>query len=461
MWTIDLGNTQGPAYLAVANAYAEAIERGDIPAGTRLPPQRDLAGQLGVTVGTISRAYALMKKRDLVSGQVGRGTFVRGVRQQTPVFDFSSERSMPRAIDLACFRAPDNSINGSIVRAAAAAMSRPGPQSLHKYPPPAGLLSHRADGARWLARYGLEVGADQVLVCGGAQMALNVALKAFVRNGETVLAEALTYAGLRTVCAIHEIPLHGLRVDEQGLVPEALEKACAEKIGRTVYVQPTLHNPTSAAMPLDRRREIARLAVKHDLLVIEDDTVGGMLTQQPPPIASLAPDNTIYVTSISKCLSPALRIGYMAAPPALVERLENVLHALSLGAPPMVSDVMSVLLASGEAERIVESNFEETARRQAIVAEILGTDRLRSRPGSFFAWMELPPQWRAHEFVAAALREGVNVTDGDNFKVDRSRSLDAVRIAVEGAPGHDALRRGLGILAALLERQPQPWTTVV
>lgn len=461
MWTLDISDSQGPTYLAVANAYADAIERGDLPAGTRLPPQRDLAKQLGVTVGTISRAYALMNRRELVSGEVGRGTFVRGTRQEAPNVDFANGRSVTRAIDLACFRAPVSSANAIIAEAAAQAIGRAGPHPLHKYPPAAGLLSHRGDGAQWLSRYGLDVGGDQVLICGGAQMALNVALNAFIRRGERVLGEAVTYAGLRAICAIHEIELHGLEIDEHGLVPEALDRACAAGMGGTLVVQPTLHNPTTASMPLERRREIARLAQKHDLLVIEDDTAGGMLMDRPAPIASMAPDHTIYINSISKCMSPALRLGYMAAPRRLVDRLERVLHTLSLGAPPLVSDVMSVLLASGAADRIVSMNFEETLQRQAIVAETLRSAQLRSRPGAFFAWLPLPPRWQAHEFVAAALREGVNVTDGDNFLVDRGQPLNAVRVAIEGAPGHDTLRRGLSVLSRLMQHEPEPWMAVV
>lgn len=461
MWTLDISESEGPRYLAVANSYAEAIERGDLPAGTRLPPQRDLARQLGVTVGTISRAYALMNRRELVCGEVGRGTFVRGARQEAPNVDFSNERVVPRAIDLACFRAPVSSTNAIIAEAATEAMSRVGPHPMHKYPPAAGLLSHRSDGAKWLSRYGLEVGGDQVLICGGAQMALNVALNTFIRRGGCVLGEAVTYAGLRAICAIHEIELHGLEIDEYGMVPAALDRACAAGMGSTVVVQPTLHNPTTASMPLERRREIAALAQKYDLLVIEDDTAGGMLMDRPPPIASMAPDHTIYISSVSKCMSPALRLGYMAAPRKLVDRLERVLHTLSLGAPPLVSDIMSVLLSSGTADRLIAMNFDETLQRQMVVEEALKVEQLRSRPGAFFAWLPLPSHWPAHEFVAAALRDGVNVTDGDNFLVDRSMHLSAVRIAIEGAPGHDTLRRGLTVLSKLVKGKPEPLMAVV
>ncbi|ANK81879.1 MAG: hypothetical protein TEF_14550 [Rhizobiales bacterium NRL2] len=461
MWMPDISQEKGPTYLAVANAYAEAIERGDLPAGTRLPPQRDLAKELGVTVGTISRAYALMSKRELVSGEVGRGTFVRGTRQDAPYTDFSSERTVSRAIDLACFRAPVSSINAIIAEAAVQAANRSGPHPMHKYPPAAGLISHRNDGAEWLSRYGLKVGGDQVLICGGAQLALNVALNTFIRRGERVLGEAISYAGLRAICAIHEIELQGLEIDENGLVPAALDQACRAGLGSTVVVQPTLHNPTTALMPLERRREIAELAKKYDLLLIEDDTAGGMLMDRPPPIATLAPDHTIYINSVSKCMSPALRLGYMAAPRQLVDRLERVLHTLSLGAPPLVSDVMSVLLSSGSADRIIDMNFKETLQRQSIVAEILGHNDIRSRPGAFFAWLQLPSYWQAHEFVASALREGVNVTDGDNFLVDRGIPLNAVRISIDGAPGQDTLRHGLEILSRLLHQEPKAWMAVV
>lgn len=460
-WTPDISNSDGPTYLAVANAYGDAIERGDLPAGSRLPPQRDLARELGVTVGTISRAYAVMKKRELISGEVGRGTFVRSSALDPQPLDMVVQRTVGRAVDLACFRAPASGINSIIAEAMGQATDRGGRHPMHKYPPASGLLSHRADGAQWLARYGLQVGSDQVIVCGGAQMALNVVLGTLERRSGKVLTEATTYAGLRAICTMQELELVGLEIDEFGVLPQALDRACAAEVGRVLVVQPTLHNPTTASMPLERRRDIARLAIKHDLIVIEDDTAGGMLRDRPVPIAQLAPDHTVYITSISKCLSPALRLGYIAAPRQMVERFDRAMHTLALGVPPLICDIMTALLSSGAADRIVAMNYEETKLRHAIASDILKTARVRSRPGAFFAWLAVPAQWRSYEFVAAAMRAGVTVTDGDDFQVDRKRSADAVRIAIDGAPGHEVLRRGLNTLRTLLEDRPEPWTATI
>lgn len=460
---LDITRNSGPTYLAVANAYAEAIERGELQAGARLPPQRDLARELGVTVGTISRAYALMKKRNLVSGEVGRGTFVCGTKRTVARAETAAESALAttRVVDLSCFHVPASETNSILGRTAAEVTARAARHSMLKYPPWVGLLSHRADGARWLSRYGVDVSPAQVIVCAGAHLALNVALCAFVRRGDSILAESVTYAGLLATCAMHEIGMRGVEIDDDGLIPEALERACAAGDSRILVVQPTMHNPTTASMPLERRRAIAELAIKYGLLVIEHDTAGCAVLDRLPPIASFAPENTIYITSISKCISPTLRLGYLAAPMRHIDRLERAMFVISVTAPPLVSDIMSALLSSGAAEQIVRRNMAETERRHEIACDMLKGYQLRSKPGALFAWLTLPPIWRAHEFVAAAYRQGVIVRDGGIFQVDRSSPVEAIRISVGSAPAQDLLRRGLGVIVRLLDQQPEAWTPVV
>jgi DNA-binding transcriptional MocR family regulator len=179
------------------------------------------------------------------------------------------------------------------------------------------------------------------------------------------------------------------------------------------------------------------------------------MTDRPPPIAALAPERTIYVSSFGKSISPALRIGYMVVPPALVEQLEGTQRAMNLAVPPVVAEIASTLMAKGTAEEIAQQYLAETAKRQAAAAAILSGHEFRAHPAAFFLWLALPPQWRSDEFVAAAQREGVNVVGAENFIVGRSRPADAVRISVNGVASLETMRRGLQTLVRLLESQPK------
>ncbi|MGE0154193.1 MAG: PLP-dependent aminotransferase family protein [Reyranellaceae bacterium] len=460
-WLPEIHSTDEPMYLALANSFADAIERGTLPTGTQLPPQRDLAKQLGVTVGTVSRAYRLMKKRRLIVGNVGRGTFVSSNHPAAPRAGARTDPSPGRPVNLVSYRSLAPKLNELVAHAMAEAGRRTNLRPAHKYPPAAGMLSHRAEAAQWLKQFGLEAAAEQVVVCGGAQMAIAAVLDGLVEHHKPIMTETLTYSGLRGLCALRNIRLTGLEMDDHGLVPEALEAACKTRGSRVLFVQPTLHNPTAASMPLARRRQIAEIAIQNNLLVIEDDASALTAIDRPPPIATLAPDHTVYITSISKGISPALRLGYMFLPRAMIGKMERAMHSMSLGVSPLAPDVMSVLLANGSVDDILRANIDEMQRRHAIAAETLKPIDYRYQPGAFFLWLPLQGHWRASEFASAALRHDVGVIASDHFKTNRDFPLEAVRLSLAGPADDHSLRQGLQTVARLLRHQPEAWTDVV
>ena len=145
-------------------------------------------------------------------------------------------------------------------------------------------------GAEWIGRAGVAASADRVLVCTGSQHGLTVVLATLLQPGDLLLTESLTYAGLKSVAGLLHLQLAGLPVDAHGLRPDALEDACRARRARVLYVIPTLHNPTTAVMPLARRREIAEIAERHDVAIVEDDVHGLLPETRPAPLAALAPE---------------------------------------------------------------------------------------------------------------------------------------------------------------------------
>ena len=180
---------------------------------------------------------------------------------------------------------------------------------LDKYPPHAGYSTHRTAGATWIATAGLNVDPESVIVTAGAQPALAATLAVLAPLGTTVLTESLTYSGTKVLASACNISMRGLAMDSRGMLPEALEEHCAMPGQKVLYVQPTLHNPTTRTMDEERRGRIVAIARKHDLYVIEDDAACSGVTSRPAPIATMAPERTIYITSLSKSVSPALRIA--------------------------------------------------------------------------------------------------------------------------------------------------------
>ena len=455
MWSPQLDAFPGPRYRALVEALAQDVAEGRLAAGVRLPPQRDLAYRLGVTVGTVSRAYGLAAERGLVNGEVGRGTFVRiptrSVARANPVCDGGDEM-----IKLTVNAPPDSSYGAVIAERLAEMAARPATiADLWTYTPKAGFPEHRAAAARWIAGVGLEASPDQTIITGGAQQAIAVAFAAFTRPGDVALAEGLTYAGVCHVAERCGIRLDGVAMDEEGLLPDALDAACRANGTRLLFVTPTMHNPTAATMSLARREAIATLAARHDLIVIEDDVYGRLPEQRPPPIAALAPERTVYISSGSKSVAPGLRVGILLSPPHLLEPIVHAQHDLFLTCPPLMAELFARLVSDGTAERLAARQRAEAAVRQRLAREILRDRPYRSQATSYHLWLPLPAPWRTTEFAAALRERGVTVDPGTAFAVDRARAPHAVRVSLSAAAGHDRLRRGLQILAETLDATPE------
>src|SRR5262245_36097025 len=219
-WLPDLSSHEGPRYLAIADALAGEISAGRLGPGARLPTHRVLAEKLGVTVGTVSRAYAEAIRRGLVSGEVGRGSFVR--REASDLAREDQEQGEDAAlIDLGLnfplVGEEERRLAGSL---AALSVGR-SLAGLLEYKPHGGTLRHRAAGASWLARTGLDAPAEQVLVCGGAQHAMAVIFSALTRPGDTILTERLTYPGMKALAEMLHLKLAGIEMDDEGLLPGA------------------------------------------------------------------------------------------------------------------------------------------------------------------------------------------------------------------------------------------------
>jgi DNA-binding transcriptional MocR family regulator len=455
IWAPGLAGRPGPRYRALVEALAQDIGAGRLPAGTRLPPQRELAYRLGVTVGTVSRAYALAAQRGLVSGEVGRGTFIREaaaapVDRVSRVSDGADD-----AIKLTINAPPDPYYRAVLAgRLATLAAGSGATFDLWGYTPKPGLLEHRAAGASWIGGVGVPAAPERTLLTGGAHQAIVVAFAALARPGDRVLIEALAYSGVCHVAERCGVRLHGLALDDEGLLPEALAAACRADGARLLFVNPTAHNPTTATMSLARREAVVALARRHDLIVIEDDVYGRLPEQRLPPLAALAPERTVYIGSASKSVAPGLRLGVLLSPPQLVQRLLDAQHDLFLTCPPLMAELFMQLVRDGTAEQLAARQRQEAMARQHIAREVLGARAHAAQPTSYHLWLPLPPPWRTAEFIDQVGERGVMVDPATAFAVDRARAPHAVRVSLSAAASHDRLRRGLQVLAETLGEMP-------
>ncbi len=444
-WIPVLTGDSGRRYERLADAIAEAVRKGELAPGAKLPPQRDLAWKLGVAVGTVGRAYQLAEQRRFVSGQVGRGTYV---------LDPASDRGLASegadgAIDLTR-NVPNISSHVPALAATLAEIGRmPGLGALLDYMPETGHPQYRAAAAKWIARAGLTVDPGRLMLTGGAQHALAISLLALAKAGDTVLTERMTFHGVPDAIAVGGAKCAGVALDDEGAIPEELDRAARTTGAKLVFLTPTVHSPTTGLMSLKRRRAIAQVIEARDMVLIEDDVYGFLPAERPVPIAALVPGRVVYIASVSKWLAPGLRTGLIAAPPALYDRLGAALHATALRLPAFGPEIVMRWLADGTADRLVAEQRQEAAARHAIAGTALKGLAWRGRPDSLHAFVQLPAHWRDDHFAAEAHRRGVNVCPAREFAVDGKDVPNAFRVTL-GAPRDRAtLKRALDTLAQL------------
>jgi DNA-binding transcriptional MocR family regulator len=449
IWHPRLEGRKGPRYLTIVEALAEDFASGALHQGNRLPTHRDLADRLGVTVGTVSRAYAEAARRGLVSGEVGRGTFVRGAGEPTP-----GEEVEGGLIDLSQNHPPDPATQPqrtALLSALAGLTARADVGRLLDYPAAGGDAADREAGAEWIARSGVAAAADEVIVCTGSQHGITIVLATLLEPGDLLLAESLTYAGLKAVAGLLHLRLQGLALDEQGLRPDSFEDACRASGAKALYLIPTLHNPTTAVMPEARRREIVAIARAHGVALVEDDVHGLLPEERSLPVSALAPERSYYLTSTSKTLAPGLRIAYVRAPQVMVSRLASSLRATTWAVAPLTAAIASAWIRDGTADTLLAARRAEARERQALARTALAGADLATHPEAYYLWLRLPEPWRADRFTAEARARGVAVTPAETFAVGRGPVPHAVRLCIGAARHRETLARGLAVVAELLQ----------
>jgi DNA-binding transcriptional MocR family regulator len=449
IWTPDISGREGPKYRALAGAIAEAIASGELPEGERLPTHRDLAWRLGITVGTVTRAYALAQAQGRIAGEVGRGTYVLPERDRPAAIAHEAAFDFP----MAAFDRPDAELeksSGPIVMnqnfpadpwvnelLAQAIQRMADPRRLdaiNGYLSANGLRRHRVAARDWLRRFGMERDEDSILIVNGCQHGLSVAFMALAKHGDTILAESLTWPGARQMAEMLGLKVAPVAIDDKGVLPDAFEAACRDTAPRLFYTVPTLHNPTASVLPEDRRRAIAEIAGRHGVYIVEDDVFGYMVENAPPPISTFAPELGIYVTSLSKPVAPILRAGFISAPAALVPKLAAAIRATALMPSPLNIEI---------------------AAEQKMAAEILGEAIRPSHSSGTHIWMGLPPLWTGETFAAEALARGVAITPGSVFAVEENAAArQAIRLCISAESDQERIREGLGIIAGLLKSAP-------
>ncbi|MRW84769.1 aminotransferase class I/II-fold pyridoxal phosphate-dependent enzyme [Pseudoduganella sp. FT26W] len=451
-WLPRLALHGGPRFLQIADALQAAMAAGSLQPGDRLPPQRQLAAQLDVDLTTITRAYDEARRRNLLEGRGARGTYVAAPKVElTSILDLSMNTPPP----------PDGvDFDDMLKQGLSQVLMRADSELLMTYHLAGGSDSDRKAGAKWLEPMFGRLDARQVLVCPGAQAAIAALILALTAPGDVILAEPTTYPGLRSAATQFGRHIIPVEADQHGMLPEMLEKACRQHQPGLVFLNPTLQNPTAITMPERRRKELAGIAQRCNVRIVEDDPYWLLAEAPPPPIATLAPEQVYYISTLSKCLTPGLRVAFvLIRDPHERERFLVALRSFALMVAPLTAALATQWILDGSADGLMEGVRKEARLRHRMARDILA-GRYSGAGDGLHVWLELPAYWNSAQLARAADSEGIAVTPAEAFATGNV-SVNAIRISLGSIKDRGRLQAGLQRLSHLLARRPEAFSAAV
>jgi len=442
-------------YKILAQAIAEDIENGTLKEGMRLPPQREVSDQLGVSVQTVTKAYRELDQRGVIRCEVGRGSFV-SKRVTEKVAAYMLDRSERSVVDFSIARIVHTTEHDRIWRETCAALAAEQDQPwMRECRPIAGFEYHRAAGVEWLASLGLKTAIDTLLITNGASHGIFLALASLVTPGDIILCEKLTDHGVIGCAQVLGFTLKGLDIDEHGIQPAHFEDTCANERITALVCTPNLNNPTGALMPDSRRRAIARIAERYGVYVIEDDVFGPLLAEHPPPISSHLPELGFYCTSFTKSVMTGLRTGYLSVPKRLALRVESMLRVNSWMATPLLAEVATRWIRDRSAAYLVDVQRERLRLRHSRTQELFGEYVLGNHPAALSAWIGIPDHWQLGGLVRQLRNLHIAVTSPDPFLVLGASRPNAIRLCLGAEDGDESIFAALATIAHVFRQCPQ------
>ena len=463
IWQPDLLQAPGPKYKAVMQAIRDAIAARSLHPGDKLPPVRDLAWRLGITPGTVARAYTMLTDDGTLLAEVGRGTFVAQRDTKAPLYS-----DVPLEVDSAIHKSEAQSwhVNlfsphlpsvgqAQLIRHLMTEMAKDPPSGLMHYPTRSNSRPAREAAVQWLGATPIgSFGADDVVLANGGQNAILMIFQTLLKGRRpAVLVEELAYPGFRRAAELLRADVIPVAMDEHGVIPEALEAAARAHDAQVFCTSPEVHNPTLAFTPKDRREALAAVAARCDLQILEDDCYR-LGPAQAPSYRMIAPERTWYVSSISKSITPALRLGIAVAPAGRASALRRSAEYSFFGLATPLTDLCAALLVHPQLPDIMDAARVGIGTYVQRAVNILGSFDLIWRADVPFLWLHLPEGWRAGAFVQAAEGQGVRIRAAEEYACRYARAPHAVRFAINAGLHLESFEAGLHRLRDLLDNPP-------
>jgi DNA-binding transcriptional MocR family regulator len=421
-----------PRYKSILDLLVIEIRSGKYPSGYKLPTHRQLATTEKIALVTASRVYSELEKMDLVSSEVGRGTFVKDAHY--PLGNgIDQPESQKDMLDLN-FNSPLLPNQSKLLRDALRKLSNsPNLEAFLEYQPHAGRKQEREVIKNHLKKRELEVCSEQILIVSGAQHGLAVSVMSLFEPGDVIAVDALTYPGFKVLAETHRLELVPIPSTSQGPDLKALINICQKRNVRAVYTMPTLHNPLGWVMDLTQRKHLIQIARQFQLTILEDAAYAFLVTNPPPPLAKLAPDITVYISGFSKSIATGLRVGYILTPLKWVTLMERMIRATTWNTASLLTTLTCQWIEEGVLDQLELEKRKDAIKRQNIVKQVFHDIPYLSHPNSYYIWLPLPDEVRTDQVIVALLKQKISISGAQPYATT-NHIPHAIRLALASVP---------------------------
>lgn len=445
-WRPILKKGTEPLYISLATQLENDIAGGILRPGTKLPPQRELADFLDINVSTVSRAFKICSQKGLLSSTIGSGTYV-AYDICTNVFD-ASTFNKPHFIELGSMM-PETIPQGEVISLFQKMMTEPDFGKLFQYSH--GISDWQREAAvKLMNRVGCPASAERVLTASGGQNAIAAIFAGLFKPGDRLGVDPLVYPGLKSAAKLFGIQLVAIQQENGEMSEAGLRYAIKNDNIREIYVMPDCQNPTTHTMTAGSRKMIARIAKKFHLIVIEDGINSLLLEQKRRTIYADAPEQTIFLLSLSKTVNPALRLAYLGIPEQYYQKMNNALYNINLSQSALLIELASRMIVSGELETLLERRRKGLILRNQLTDRVLSRYEIWGNSTSLNRWLCLPKGITGTQFEHLVSEHGVLVYGSERFAVGRNTPAGAVRLAICAPDSLKELEHGLTIIDELL-----------
>ncbi|OIJ16536.1 GntR family transcriptional regulator [Anaerobacillus alkalidiazotrophicus] len=446
-WKPSIDKTQKPIYQALAGQLEQDILNGFLLPGTKLPPQRELADYLDINLSTISKALKVCELKGLLSATVGSGTFVSYDALSNA---YLLEDIKPRHLIEMGATLPDNDSFEPLLLQLKSMLQETDFEKWFGYGRAGESLWQKDAAIKLIRRGGLETTVEHILFANGGQNAIAATLASLCKPGDRIGVDQHTYPGLKTVAAMLNVQIVPIKSENYEMSPTSFEYACKNENIKGIYLIPDYHNPTASFMSVENRKMIAAIAKKYHQFIIEDASYHLLCEKPLPAVASFAPEQVIYIASLSKSLAPGLRLAYVAVPSQFKESISKALYNLNISVSPLLAELAARMIVSNQFEELIEGHRQQAIRRNQTVNRYLADYTCLGDETGIFRWLLLPGKMTGAEFERLAAQQGVQVYAAERFVVGNSCPERAVRVSVCAPETLEELERGLMIIKRLL-----------